>query len=100
MGGAPAVVAGVCAQAASRPHCGPCPALALAVLFHDLDATIVHTALPAMARDLGESPLQMHSAVVSHSLALAGDGIPADRETPRYLILPLPSLRSMSQHSE
>ena len=36
-----------------------------------LDGTIVNTALPAMASDLGESPLQMHSVIVAYSLAMA-----------------------------
>lgn len=36
-----------------------------------LDATIVNTALPAMAHSLGESPLRMQSVVVSYSLTMA-----------------------------
>lgn len=36
-----------------------------------LDATIVNTALPAMAKSLGESPLRMQSVVVVYSLAMA-----------------------------
>ena len=36
-----------------------------------LDATIVNTALPAMARSLGESPLRMQSVVVAYSLTMA-----------------------------
>ena len=36
-----------------------------------LDATIVNTALPAMARTLGESPLRMQSVVVAYSLTMA-----------------------------
>ncbi|WP_313070273.1 multidrug transporter subunit MdtD [Melaminivora sp.] len=45
--------------------------VALGFFMQTLDATIVNTALPAMARDLGESPLQMHSVIVSYSLAMA-----------------------------
>ncbi|WPB56336.1 multidrug transporter subunit MdtD [Xylophilus sp. GOD-11R] len=36
-----------------------------------LDTTIVNTALPAMARSLGESPLRMQSVVVAYSLTMA-----------------------------
>jgi EmrB/QacA subfamily drug resistance transporter len=36
-----------------------------------LDVTIVNTALPAMARSLGESPLRMQSVVVAYSLTMA-----------------------------
>ena len=36
-----------------------------------LDATIVNTALPSMARSLGESPLRMQAVVVAYALAMA-----------------------------
>lgn len=36
-----------------------------------LDTTIVNTALPAMAKSLGEDPLQMHSVVVAYVLSVA-----------------------------
>ena len=36
-----------------------------------LDTTIVNTALPAMAKSLGESPLRMQSVVVAYSLTMA-----------------------------
>lgn len=36
-----------------------------------LDTTIVNTALPAMAVNLGENPLQMHSVVVAYVLSVA-----------------------------
>ena len=45
--------------------------VALGFFMQTLDATIVNTALPAMARDLNESPLQMHSVIVAYSLAMA-----------------------------
>lgn len=45
--------------------------LALAVFMQMLDATILNTALPSMALDLHESPLQMQSAVISYALTLA-----------------------------
>lgn len=45
--------------------------LALAVFMQMLDATILNTALPTMATDLHESPLQMQSAVISYALTLA-----------------------------
>jgi EmrB/QacA subfamily drug resistance transporter len=36
-----------------------------------LDTTIVNTALPAMARSLGEAPLHMQSVVIAYSLTMA-----------------------------
>ncbi len=45
--------------------------VALAIFMQMLDSTIVNTALPAMARSLGESPLQMQSVVFSYALAVA-----------------------------
>ncbi|SAK98394.1 EmrB/QacA family drug resistance transporter [Caballeronia calidae] len=36
-----------------------------------LDTTIVNTALPAMARGLGEAPLHMQSVIVAYSLTMA-----------------------------
>ena len=36
-----------------------------------LDTTIVNTAIPAMAENLGEDPLQMHSVVVAYVLSVA-----------------------------
>ena len=36
-----------------------------------LDATIVNTALPAMARSLKESPLRMESVIIAYSLTMA-----------------------------
>src|ERR1700729_102826 len=36
-----------------------------------LDATIVNTALPAMAASLGESALRMQSVVIAYSLTMA-----------------------------
>jgi EmrB/QacA subfamily drug resistance transporter len=44
---------------------------AVGFFMQTLDATIVNTALPAMARSLGESPLRMQSVVISYSLAMA-----------------------------
>ncbi|MCE1250956.1 MAG: multidrug transporter subunit MdtD [Comamonadaceae bacterium] len=45
--------------------------VALGFFMQTLDATIVNTALPAMAQSLGESPLRMQSVVVAYSLAMA-----------------------------
>lgn len=45
--------------------------LAVAVFMQMLDATILNTALPQMAADLHQPPLQMQSAVVSYALTLA-----------------------------
>ncbi|RZL33044.1 MAG: DHA2 family efflux MFS transporter permease subunit [Rubrivivax sp.] len=45
--------------------------VAIGFFMQTLDATIVNTALPAMARSLGESPLRMQSVVVAYSLTMA-----------------------------
>jgi len=45
--------------------------VALGFFMQTLDATIVNTALPAMARSLGESPLRMQSVIVAYSLTMA-----------------------------
>ena len=45
--------------------------VSLGFFMQTLDGTIVNTALPAMAEELGESPLQMHSVIVAYSLAMA-----------------------------
>ena len=41
--------------------------VAIGFFMQTLDATIVNTALPAMARSLGESPLRMQAVVVSYA---------------------------------
>ncbi len=45
--------------------------VAIGFFMQTLDATIVNTALPAMARSFGESPLRMQSVVVAYSLTMA-----------------------------
>lgn len=45
--------------------------VAMGFFMQTLDATIVNTALPAMARSLGESPLRMQAVVVSYALTMA-----------------------------
>jgi EmrB/QacA subfamily drug resistance transporter len=45
--------------------------VAVGFFMQTLDATIVNTALPAMAASLGESPLRMQSVVVAYSLTMA-----------------------------
>ncbi len=45
--------------------------VAVAFFMQTLDATIVNTALPAMAKSLRESPLQMQSVLVAYSLTMA-----------------------------
>jgi DHA2 family multidrug resistance protein-like MFS transporter len=45
--------------------------VALGFFMQSLDATIVNTALPAMARSLGESPLHMQAVVVAYVLSVA-----------------------------
>ncbi|MDR2851565.1 MAG: multidrug transporter subunit MdtD [Burkholderiaceae bacterium] len=45
--------------------------VAVGFFMQTLDGTIINTALPAMARSLGESPLRMQSVVVAYSLTMA-----------------------------
>lgn len=45
--------------------------VAMALFMQTLDATILNTALPAMAYDLNRSPLDMQSAVISYALTVA-----------------------------
>lgn len=45
--------------------------LATAIFMQMLDSTILNTSLPAIARDLNESPLQMQNAIISYVLTLA-----------------------------
>lgn len=45
--------------------------VAVGFFMQTLDSTIVNTALPAMARSMGESPLSMHSVVIAYALTMA-----------------------------
>ncbi|TAL92012.1 MAG: DHA2 family efflux MFS transporter permease subunit [Paraburkholderia sp.] len=45
--------------------------VAVGFFMQTLDATIVNTALPAMAASLGERPLRMQSVVIAYSLTMA-----------------------------
>jgi EmrB/QacA subfamily drug resistance transporter len=45
--------------------------VAVGFFMQTLDATIVNTALPAMAQSLGTSPLRMQSVVIAYTLAMA-----------------------------
>ena len=45
--------------------------IAIGMFMQLLDSTIVNTALPAMARSLGERPLRMQAVVVSYALTMA-----------------------------
>ena len=45
--------------------------LAIAIFMQMLDSTILNTALPAIAKDLNESALDMQSAIISYVLTLA-----------------------------
>jgi EmrB/QacA subfamily drug resistance transporter len=45
--------------------------VAVGFFMQTLDSTIVNTALPTMARDLGESPLRMQSVVIAYALTMA-----------------------------
>lgn len=57
--------------------------LATAIFMQMLDSTILNTTLPAIAKDLGESPLNMQNAIISYVLTLAlfipASGFLADR---------------------
>lgn len=65
--------------------------VALGFFMQTLDATIVNTALPAMAHALGESPLRMQSVIVAYSLTMAlvipASGWVADRFGTRRVYL-------------
>lgn len=45
--------------------------VAVGFFMETLDATIVNTALPSMAKSLGESPLLMQSVIIAYSLTIA-----------------------------
>jgi EmrB/QacA subfamily drug resistance transporter len=45
--------------------------VAIGFFMQMLDSTIVNTALPSMARSLGESPLRMQSVVIAYALTMA-----------------------------
>ena len=45
--------------------------LAISIFMQMLDSTILNTSLPAIARDLQESPLEMQNAIISYVLSLA-----------------------------
>jgi EmrB/QacA subfamily drug resistance transporter len=65
--------------------------VAVGFFMQTLDSTIVNTALPSMARSLGESPLSMHSVVIAYSLTMAmlipASGWLADRFGTRNIYL-------------
>ncbi|MDN3919940.1 multidrug transporter subunit MdtD [Roseateles violae] len=65
--------------------------VALSFFMQTLDTTILNTALPGMARDLGENPLRMQSAVIAYMLTVAllipASGWLADRFGTRTLFL-------------
>jgi EmrB/QacA subfamily drug resistance transporter len=65
--------------------------VAVAFFMQTLDGTILNTALPSMARDLGESPLRMHSVLVAYMLTVAllipASGWLADRFGTRRVFL-------------
>jgi EmrB/QacA subfamily drug resistance transporter len=44
---------------------------AVAMFIQSLDGTILNTSLPVIARDMGYSPTQLHSVVVTYALTLA-----------------------------
>lgn len=73
--------------------------VAAAVFMQMLDTTIVNTALPSMAVDLGQSPLRMQSVVVAYALTVAmlipASGWLADRLGTRRLFVAAIALFSL-----
>lgn len=73
--------------------------VAVALFMQMLDGTILNTALPSMARDLGESPLRMQSVVVAYLLTVAllipASGWLADRFGTRRTFIAAISLFSL-----
>jgi EmrB/QacA subfamily drug resistance transporter len=73
--------------------------VAVALFMQMLDGTILNTALPSMAVDLGESPLRMHSVVVAYLLTVAllipASGWLADRFGTRRTFIAAISLFSL-----
>ena len=65
--------------------------VAIGFFMQTLDSTIVNTALPEMARSLGESPLRLQAVVVSYALTMAviipSTGWLADRFGTRRIFL-------------
>ncbi|MDR2127722.1 MAG: multidrug transporter subunit MdtD [Burkholderiaceae bacterium] len=65
--------------------------VAIGFFMQSLDGTIVNTALPSMARSLGESPLHMQAVVVAYALTMAAvipaSGWLADRFGTRRVFL-------------
>jgi EmrB/QacA subfamily drug resistance transporter len=63
--------------------------VALGFFMQALDATILNTALPSIARNLGESPLRMESVIISYMLTVAllmpASGWLADRFGTRHV---------------
>src|SRR6516162_5143510 len=57
--------------------------VAVALFMENMDSTIISTALPAIARDIGTNPLALKLAITSYLLALAifipASGWTADR---------------------
>ncbi len=80
------------AVSADKPVRGVLPWLVAAALFmENLDATVLNTAVPTMATDLGVSPLSLKSVLSSYTLSLAvfipASGWAADRFGTRRVFL-------------
>ena len=80
------------AVSADKPVRGVLPWLVAAALFmENLDATVLNTAVPTMAHDLGVSPLSLKSVLSSYTLSLAvfipASGWAADRFGTRRVFL-------------
>ncbi|WP_341677546.1 multidrug transporter subunit MdtD [Niveibacterium sp. SC-1] len=76
---------------AASSHRGLLYLVAVGLFMQTLDGTIVNTALPSMARDLGESPFRMEMVVIAYMLTVAllmpASGWLADRFGTRRIYL-------------
>lgn len=72
---------------------------AMAFFMQALDATILNTALPAIAQSLNRSPLAMQSAIISYTLTVAMlipvSGWPTALAPAKFSCWPSRSLRSV-----
>jgi len=66
--------------------------VAVALFMENMDSTVIATSLPAIATDIGSSPLELQPAITSYLLALAifipASGWMADRFGARTIFAP------------
>ena len=72
--------------------------VATALFMENMDSTVISTSLPAIAADIGTSPLTLKLAITSYLLSLAvfipASGWTADRFGPRMVFCASPSVSS------